>query len=605
MEALSGGMRRRLTIARSLLNEPEILLLDEPTTGLDPQARHVLWDRLFRLKQQGVTLILTTHYMDEAEQLCDRLVVMDKGRIVAEGSPRDLITRYSTREVLELRFAIGEQATAEEKVRAAGAERIEALPDRLLWYADDGEAALATAHRLGLDPGDRPGPALHIGGCLPRPDRPDAGGLMAIETAVCPRGHAIRMDYIRREYDYWWRQYRRRWRGTIVISVANPILFLIAIGAGIGRLVTPSADSPAAAALGGVTYLAFFAPGMLAAASMQNGIIESAPRSSAAGCADGPYQPAITSPLEPVDILLGHMLFMAVRIAMSAAAFLVVMVAMGAAHSWLVVLTLPAATLTGLAFATPTRPGRCHSGRSRPRQRPVQVGGHADVPVLRHVLRHRPVARLGCSPWSQLTPLWHGVDLCRTLSLGTATWTGSAVHVGYLVAAHGARSGAGRSDVPHAPAPVGGAVAHLIVLRHLWVLRRNRPYWLIVNGVFEPFLYLMSIGVGIGQLVTLPPGSAPPGTSYAAFVAPAHAGHGGDERRVQRDDRRRVVAAAVREGLPVDAHHADDGHRHRRRRGGRGDAASQCRRDLLPRRHRRARAWCHRGGRCWRSRRWC
>ena len=152
VEALSGGMRRRLTIARSLLNEPEILLLDEPTTGLDPQARHVLWDRLFRLKQQGVTLILTTHYMDEAEQLCDRLVVMDKGRIVAEGSPRDLITRYSTREVLELRFAIGEQATAEEKVRAAGADRIEALPDRLLWYIDDGEAALATAHRLGLAP---------------------------------------------------------------------------------------------------------------------------------------------------------------------------------------------------------------------------------------------------------------------------------------------------------------------------------------------------------------------------------------------------------------------------------------------------------------------
>ena len=143
----SGGMRRRLTIARSLLNEPEILLLDEPTTGLDPQARHVLWDRLFRLKQQGVTLILTTHYMDEAEQLCDRLVVMDKGHIVAEGSPRDLIGRYSTGEVLELRFV-----TAEEKVRAAAGDRIEALPDRLLWYADDGEAALATTHRLGLSP---------------------------------------------------------------------------------------------------------------------------------------------------------------------------------------------------------------------------------------------------------------------------------------------------------------------------------------------------------------------------------------------------------------------------------------------------------------------
>jgi lipooligosaccharide transport system ATP-binding protein len=153
VNALSGGMRRRLTIARSLLNEPEILLLDEPTTGLDPQARHVLWDRLFRLKQQGVTLILTTHYMDEAEQLCDRLVVMDHGRIVAEGSPADLIRSHSSREVLELRFAPDERATAEEKVRAAATgNRVEGLPDRLLWYVDDGEAALAIAHRLGVNP---------------------------------------------------------------------------------------------------------------------------------------------------------------------------------------------------------------------------------------------------------------------------------------------------------------------------------------------------------------------------------------------------------------------------------------------------------------------
>src|SRR6202789_1770192 len=108
VEPLSGGLKRRLTIARSLINEPEILLLDEPTTGLDPQARHAVWDRLYRLKQQGVTLVLTTHYMDEAEQLCDRLVVMDRGRIAAAGSPRELIGRYSTKEVLELRFPSGD-----------------------------------------------------------------------------------------------------------------------------------------------------------------------------------------------------------------------------------------------------------------------------------------------------------------------------------------------------------------------------------------------------------------------------------------------------------------------------------------------------------------
>jgi lipooligosaccharide transport system ATP-binding protein len=151
VESLSGGMKRRLTIARSLINRPEILLLDEPTTGLDPQARHVLWDRLFRLKQQGVTLVITTHYMDEAEQLCDRLVVMDHGRIVAEGSPRALITQHSTREVLELRFDLDEQDQHVDAVSGVG-ERLEVLPDRLLVYADDGDAALATVHARGVEP---------------------------------------------------------------------------------------------------------------------------------------------------------------------------------------------------------------------------------------------------------------------------------------------------------------------------------------------------------------------------------------------------------------------------------------------------------------------
>ncbi|GAA3230110.1 ATP-binding cassette domain-containing protein [Actinocorallia longicatena] len=151
VSALSGGMKRRLTIARSLINEPEILLLDEPTTGLDPQARHVLWDRLFRLKQDGVTLVLTTHYMDEAEQLCDRIAVMDQGRFVAEGSPRELIEAHSTREVLELRFAPGEQEAAADKLGGI-AERLEVLPDRVLLYADDGERALAAAHGRAVSP---------------------------------------------------------------------------------------------------------------------------------------------------------------------------------------------------------------------------------------------------------------------------------------------------------------------------------------------------------------------------------------------------------------------------------------------------------------------
>jgi len=152
VEPLSGGMKRRLTIARSLINEPEILLLDEPTTGLDPQARHAVWDRLFRLKQQGVTLILTTHYMDEAEQLCDRLVVMDRGKIAAERSPRELIERYSTPEVLELRFEPDRHQVAADKLASVPAERREVLADRILLYVTDGDATLAAVRSLGLEP---------------------------------------------------------------------------------------------------------------------------------------------------------------------------------------------------------------------------------------------------------------------------------------------------------------------------------------------------------------------------------------------------------------------------------------------------------------------
>jgi lipooligosaccharide transport system ATP-binding protein len=151
VEPLSGGMKRRLTIARALVNEPDIVLLDEPTTGLDPQARHLVWERLFRLKQRGVTLVLTTHYMDEAEQLCDRLVVMDAGRIVAEGSPRQLIERHSTREVVEVRFAADALDRLLDKLDGVG-ERRELLPDRILVYADDGDAAAAEIAARSLTP---------------------------------------------------------------------------------------------------------------------------------------------------------------------------------------------------------------------------------------------------------------------------------------------------------------------------------------------------------------------------------------------------------------------------------------------------------------------
>lgn len=151
VETLSGGMKRRLTIARALINDPDLVILDEPTTGLDPQARHVLWDRLYRLKQQGATLIITTHYMDEAEQLCDRLVVMDKGEIVAEGSPRQLIEEYAPREVVELRF--GENGSDDAALKLDGlASRSEVLADRVLLYTDDADETQQTLHSRGIHP---------------------------------------------------------------------------------------------------------------------------------------------------------------------------------------------------------------------------------------------------------------------------------------------------------------------------------------------------------------------------------------------------------------------------------------------------------------------
>ncbi|MCU1552047.1 MAG: multidrug transporter ATPase [Glaciihabitans sp.] len=151
VDDLSGGMKRRLTIARALVNDPRILLLDEPTTGLDPQARHILWGRLFRLKEQGTTLVLTTHYMDEAEQLCDRLVVVDKGAIMAEGSPSSLIKQYSTREVVELRFGSDRNASVAKQLEGIG-DRLEVLPDRILIYTDNGEAELVKITEMGLMP---------------------------------------------------------------------------------------------------------------------------------------------------------------------------------------------------------------------------------------------------------------------------------------------------------------------------------------------------------------------------------------------------------------------------------------------------------------------
>jgi lipooligosaccharide transport system permease protein len=234
-----------------------------------------------------------------------------------------------------------------------------------------------------------------------------------------------------RAFRYWLLRYRRTWRGSIVISVANPLLFLIAIGIGLGRLI-----GPGKAVLGGVDYLAFFAPGMLAAASMQNGIVESAFPISWSRRPGGAYPVAAGTPLEPEDILHGHLLFMTLRVAMSATAFLVVMVAFGAARSPAAVLALPAATLTGMAFALPAAAWAVTLTDVGP------VAGIFKWVVMPLYLFSGTFFAVGQLPAAlrpvvYVTPLWHGVDLCRTLSLGTATWPVALGHVAYLAALGG------------------------------------------------------------------------------------------------------------------------------------------------------------------------
>jgi ABC-type polysaccharide/polyol phosphate export permease len=230
-----------------------------------------------------------------------------------------------------------------------------------------------------------------------------------------------------RAFGYWMLRYRRTWRGTVVISVANPLLFLIAIGVGLGSVIKPSATP------GGVAYLDFFAPGMLAAAAMQNGMVESAFPVAQARTAGGAYRVVVATPLEPSDVLAGHLLFMALRIAMSAVAFVAVMLAFGAARSPWVAATPVAATLTGLAFAAPV----CAWAVTLPNPRPVGLAFKWVVMPLYlfsgtfFAVEQMPVALR----WlAYASPLWHGVDLCRTLSLGTATAGRTAIHVGYLSA---------------------------------------------------------------------------------------------------------------------------------------------------------------------------
>ena len=223
---------RRLSITRSLINQPDLLLLDEPTTGLDPQARHVIWERLYRLKHDGVTLIITTHYMDEAEQLCDRLVVMDGGKIVATGSPRSLIDEHSTREVLEVRFTPnGDGAPRRASMSGIGA-RVEVLPDRTLVYADDGEAALAAVH-AGVAADELAGAPVEPRRRVLAPDRANVGGLAMAMATPGPVRVAVWHATV----------FRRFWVTNVLASFVQPLLYLLGLGVGVGALVDRTARS--------------------------------------------------------------------------------------------------------------------------------------------------------------------------------------------------------------------------------------------------------------------------------------------------------------------------------------------------------------------------
>ena len=382
VEALSGGMKRRLTIARSLVNDPELLLLDEPTTGLDPQARHLLWDRLFRLKQRGATLIITTHYMDEAEQLCDRLVVMDHGTIVAEGAPSELIRSYSTREVLELRFPLDDAAAR----RARPSSRASPTGSRC---CPTGCCSTPTTARPRSPP-------RTSGACARCPAWSAAAAsrtcscaspaeawwtdMATVDTGRIGRaGSSLRASMLVVEGHWTW--YKRNWKATVVSSVGLPILYLLAMGLGFGSQVRPSAVT------GGVSYLQYLTPALIAMAATQTG----------AGDATFPvlsgfkwqkhYIGMSATPITPSQIADAVFLWITFRLILSCGVFLAVAAAIGAVTSPMVLLSLVFGILTGLAFAAPgRRVRRVGQGRGQRVQPVLPLRARADDVVRWHVL---------------------------------------------------------------------------------------------------------------------------------------------------------------------------------------------------------------------------
>ena len=335
VDDLSGGMKRRLTIARGLINQPDLLLLDEPTTGLDPQARHLVWDRLYRLKQRGVTLVLTTHYMDEAEQLCDRLVVMDKAKIAAEGTPRELIAKYSTKEVLELRF--GADETAEHWMAGLTASPI-------------ASKCCPTASCSTRPTGRRRRPRCTAAGCGPRA-RWCAAARWRTSSCDSPAGAlSIRCQLLERSASSSTTRWSSSgmWRGSIMVSFFTPLFFLASMGLGLGSLVNRGSGG-----VGGVPYIDYLAPGLLAATTMQAAAFLCTYPILGNIMWDRIYDAMLATPIAVRDVLIGEVTWIAIRMLLVAAIFWCVMAVFGVAHTAESLLAIAAATLTGLAFATP------------------------------------------------------------------------------------------------------------------------------------------------------------------------------------------------------------------------------------------------------------
>ncbi len=434
---LSGGMKRRLTIARALVNQPRILLLDEPTTGLDPQARHILWDRLFRLKEEGVTLIVTTHFMDEAEQLCDRLIVVDHGRIMAEGSPASLIREYSTREVLEMRFGADRNAQVVDAIRDVG-ERHEVLPDRVLLYADDGEAALDEVCAAGCGPTRRWSAGRRSRTCscgspegvslsdVADPTRLAYSGRIASPPALAAR--ARRLGWLRYAEHYVLTMRAFRWPLALQ-SFGTPLLYLVAMGIGLGALVDRGAGT-----VQGVSYLTFVAPALMVSTVMMGAATETTYPVMSGFKWQRLYYGAAASPVSPAQIAVGHLLGACVRFVVQAVVFWLLIVAFGAARRDGRSSPSPSRCSGALAFGAPLQ---AYAATLRDEGTAFNfVNRFIVMPMTLFAGTFFPLASMPVYlRWiGWVSPMWHATRLARRASFGMPEpWWLTAVHVLFLV----------------------------------------------------------------------------------------------------------------------------------------------------------------------------